>query len=95
MRRRISIGTFLSITKLQLKLTLSRPTRSTAGWASMSTSRPLLSCSLISLMILLLHGFLNTPSVEGPFLLSNISISWGEDGSGRAEIIMYEVIINA
>lgn len=93
MRCGISIGTFLSITELQL--TLSRPTRRTTGWASMSTSRPLLSCSLISLMILLLQGFLNTPSVDGPFLLSNSSISWGEDESGKAEIIMYEVAINA
>lgn len=82
------IGTFFSI--IWFPLTLSRPTRRTAGWASMSTSRPLLSCSLISLMFLLLHGFLNTPSVDGPFFLSNIIISWGEDGSRGAEVITFQ-----
>lgn len=56
--------------------TFSRPTSRTTGWASKSTSRPLLSCSLMSFMFLLLHGFRNTPSVDGPLFLSNTSSSW-------------------
>lgn len=68
-------GKGLAYCKYGVLFTFNTPTRSVTGRASMSTWAPEFSWSLRAFRFLLLHETLKTPSVNGPFLNNNRSIS--------------------